>query len=81
MSMIVYEIRTRFYDELLLADEPDPMAEAEGVELFSLREYITAAMLPVLARRAVVEAYSPASDQPIPVALWSERMKAEAESR
>lgn len=79
MSMIVYEIRTRIYDELLLADEPDPMAEAEGVELFSLREYITAAMLPVLARRAVVEAYSPASDQPIPVALWSERMKAEAD--
>lgn len=80
MLIFFYTIKVKKYDTVFLENQADPMADASGVLLTSQRRYVTLFyFLPLVVSRAVVTAYSPASKQPIPVDLWSERMRIEGD--
>ncbi|QQO07583.1 hypothetical protein [Breznakiella homolactica] len=78
--VITYGLKTKIYEEKFLENERDPLTGGSGVWLRSQRRYVTIFfILPVLCRRAAVEACSQESGQSIPVELWSEKMKDEGD--
>lgn len=57
----------------------DPLGGSGGVTLAVMQRYITTGFIPVWGTRKFVKAFSIESGQPIPVLLWTEQMKREAD--
>lgn len=57
----------------------DPLGGSAGVTFSVMQRYMTAGFIPVWGTRKFVKAFSIESGQPIPVLLWTEQMKRQAD--
>lgn len=77
--VILIGIRTKVFLEKEFPRETDPLGGDEGIAIAICQRYMTVFGMPYWGNRKVAKAYSTGTNQPIPVLLWSESMKHNAD--
>ncbi|MFR9165976.1 MAG: hypothetical protein ACLVKO_07100 [Dysgonomonas sp.] len=77
--VLVFTIKEQIYLERLYKEEYDPLGGNKGIALAVIQRYITCFGIPLNGTRKLVKAHSIGTNQPVPVLLWTDSMKAEAD--
>lgn len=77
--VILIGIRTKAFLEKEFPNETDPLGGDKGIAMAVMQRYMTAFGIPYWGTRKIVKAHSIGTNQPIPVLLWTDTMKEEAD--
>jgi len=77
--VILIGINHKVFLEQEFREVPDPLGGDHGVAIAVMQRYITAFGIPYWGTRKYAKAFSIGTDQPVPVLLWSDTMKYEAD--
>lgn len=77
--VILIGIRTKAFVEKEFPGQTDPLGGDQGIIMAVVQRYMTVFGLPYWGTRKMAKAHSIGTNQPIPVLLWTDTMKEEAD--